>query len=120
MEAIEESFCRCASSILSSTKGVKNGNGGRLSTSGSADVELSFSVAVATVVRAQPKEGLLRKNRLLFWDNFAIYAGNYARMELYGKEKEVLDLKLERKRKKHSTLAGQHMIYVTSMIFTYS
>ncbi|GJQ99783.1 hypothetical protein Tco_0522768, partial [Tanacetum coccineum] len=32
----------CASSASSSTKGVKNGNGGRLSTSGLADVELSL------------------------------------------------------------------------------
>ncbi|GJZ66282.1 hypothetical protein Tco_0622978 [Tanacetum coccineum] len=34
----------------------KNGNGGRLSTLGSADVELSFNVAVTTMVRAQPKD----------------------------------------------------------------
>ncbi|GJZ81950.1 hypothetical protein Tco_0646944 [Tanacetum coccineum] len=46
----------CASSVSSSTKGVENGNGGRLSTSGSAYVELSFSAAVAIVVRGQPKE----------------------------------------------------------------
>ncbi|GJS40877.1 IQ-DOMAIN 1-like protein [Tanacetum coccineum] len=46
----------CGSSVSSSTKGAKNGNGGRLSTSGSGDVEVSFSAAVATVVRAQPKD----------------------------------------------------------------
>nr|GEY80442.1 SNW/SKI-interacting protein-like [Tanacetum cinerariifolium] len=35
----------------------KNGNGGRLSTSGTRDMEVSFSAVVATVVKAQP-EGL--------------------------------------------------------------
>ncbi|GKC41916.1 SNW/SKI-interacting protein [Tanacetum coccineum] len=33
----------------------ENGNGGRLSTSGTSDIEASFSVVVATVVRAQPE-----------------------------------------------------------------
>ncbi|GJZ02755.1 hypothetical protein Tco_0520716 [Tanacetum coccineum] len=47
---------RCALSVSSSTKEEKNGNGGRLSTLGSADVELSFNVAVTTMVRAQPKD----------------------------------------------------------------
>ncbi|GJS47118.1 ribonuclease H-like domain-containing protein [Tanacetum coccineum] len=46
----------CGLSVSSSTKGAKNGNGGRLSTSGTGDVEVSFNAVVATVVRAQPKD----------------------------------------------------------------
>nr|GEX73971.1 SNW/SKI-interacting protein [Tanacetum cinerariifolium] len=39
----------CGSSVSSSIKGAKNGNRGRLSTSGTGDVEVSFSVVVATM-----------------------------------------------------------------------
>ncbi|GKE12689.1 hypothetical protein Tco_1416240, partial [Tanacetum coccineum] len=46
----------CSLSVSSSTKGAKNRNGGRLLTSGTGDVEVSFSTDVATVVRAQPKD----------------------------------------------------------------
>ncbi|GJV00921.1 hypothetical protein Tco_1330191 [Tanacetum coccineum] len=43
----------CGLSVSSSKKGAKNGNRGRLSTSGTGDVEVSF---VAAVARAQPKD----------------------------------------------------------------
>nr|GEW33180.1 hypothetical protein [Tanacetum cinerariifolium] len=48
----------CALSISSSTKGVKNRNEGRLSTSGSADVALSFSATVATVFEKMSRDVL--------------------------------------------------------------
>ncbi|GJS74590.1 putative mitochondrial protein [Tanacetum coccineum] len=57
----------CASSASSSTKGVKNENGGRLSTSGSADVELLFTVAALLWLELNQRIlWLLRKNGMLF------------------------------------------------------
>ncbi|GJR86576.1 hypothetical protein Tco_0210587 [Tanacetum coccineum] len=52
---------RDCSSVSSSTKGAEKGNGGRLSTSGSGDVEVLFSDFVNPVVRAQPKDLLAVK-----------------------------------------------------------